>query len=198
MPRVARKPIELYKLIKKERVSFNELWKAAKSRKIGHDKFYELLEELEYAGCVVVRKEGRNKEIIKIVSEIDGWKWNPDDLRRIAVKELMKKIKTNNELRGFLEEGLSLSPTAIKHFAVGVPEVRVGVAMLLSARKYYLGEDLDEIAEYIAALWISLIIDSLKYPKLREKIEEFNKKHEKFFLEFFGQAFKSLHEECNL
>ncbi|RLI77798.1 hypothetical protein DRP04_10865, partial [Archaeoglobales archaeon] len=88
MPRKARIPLELYKLIKKERMPFSELWKEARGRKIGHDKFYELLEELEYAGCVVVRKEGRNKEIIKIIPEIDGWEWKPDELRRVAAKEL--------------------------------------------------------------------------------------------------------------
>ena len=192
MPRKARIPLELYKLIKKERMPFSELWKAARERKIGHDKFYELLDELEYAGCVVVRKEGRNKEIIKIIPEIDGWEWKPDELRRVAAKELMKRIKIKDELRSFLEEGLSLSPTAIKHFAIDVPEIRAGVALLLSARKYYLGKDPDKTSEYIAALWTCLLVDSVKYPKLKEKIDEFLDSNSQIFLEFFGQAFKEV------
>ena len=100
------------------------------------------------------------------------------------------KIEEDN-LETFFEEGMKLSPTFL-HYSIhaGLPEVEVGANILHSALKASQGDSrirvcMDEfpkefditrqVEDRAELLYVSLLIDSKKYPELRSKIIEFFK-----------------------
>ncbi|RLI79694.1 hypothetical protein DRP04_08925 [Archaeoglobales archaeon] len=190
---IDRKALKLYGIIQDGVRKTELIQKAKEELNVGTSGVYELLGVLEYVGWIAEEGRGKDKRLVKVVSKpsFDPY-LRVEQARRMAAEEVSEKIKVEEEIKKLLKDGLSLSPTAIKHFAIDVPEIRTGVAMLLSARKYYLGKDPDKMAECIAALWTSLLVNSVKYPELKEKIDEFLDSNSKIFEKFFGQAFKEV------
>jgi len=94
----------------------------------------------------------------------------------------------------FLNKGVKLSPTALRHILFEVPEVKIGATMMPFDRKYYMDQGGDNVSYLIASLYVSLLIDIVKYPKLGSGIEEFlkTKTAMQVLLDWYGPAFKEV------